>query len=226
MDIAAAWCVFFKRRHWTNPLRPRTLKHAYRAPSFFLGRMREAGHTVSHVVVDEKLVDAHFSLQRIHESAEIFYLTTHGVFQNGYEALLNTNNWSPCKTGIGGGDTVVAIFDTCNLIDSARNWRRTGSATPFGPRLRLMLGFDNLAAIGRGHALRGFAFAENLINGDTFVDAWFKAVASTTAKPHNKAVAIGIGDNQSEAAKVLSTASLANMPPARTGSNFFLELKP
>jgi hypothetical protein len=189
--------------------------------------MRNAGHTVSHVVVDETLVDAHFRLQRLHESAEIFYLTTHGEFhKSGYQALLNTNNWSPCKTGIGGGDTVVAIFDTCNLINSAQNWRGAWSATTFGPRLRLMLGFDNLAAIGRGHALRGLAFADNLINGDTFVDAWFKAVASFTLKPYNRAIAIGIGDSQSDAAKVLSTASLKNMPPARTASNFFLELRP
>ena len=189
--------------------------------------MRDAGHTVGHVVLDEKLVDAHFRLQRIHESAEIFYFTTHGEFyKSGYEALLNTNNWSPSATGIGSGRTVVAIFDTCYLIDSTQDWRAIWSTTNFGRALRLILGFDNLAAIDRGHALRGFAFADNLISGGTFVDAWFKAVASTTPKPHNKAVAIGIGDSQHDAENVLSMASLAKMPPARTGSNFFLELKP
>jgi hypothetical protein len=88
-----------------------------------------------------------------------------------------------------------------------------------------MLGFDNLAAADRGTALRGKAFAENLLKGQTFVDAWFAAVSATTPV-YNKAVAIGIGETPGDAMRVLQTASLAAMPGPRTGLQVYLEMLP
>jgi hypothetical protein len=228
MEITAAWCVSFDRPGLRNFFARRKLKYAYRAPCFFLSKMREAGHhAVRDLVFDEELTDADFSVRHIHESAQIFYLTTHGTFSpSGYHASLYWNDWYPSKTGIGGRNTVVAIFDTCFLIDSALPWRAIWARANFGARLRLILGFDNFAAIDGGHTRRGLAFADNLSRGDTFVDAWFKAVASTTPEPYNKAIAIGIGDDQPGAVSVLTTASLSRMPGPRTGSSPFFELRP
>ncbi len=188
--------------------------------------MRGAGHDVQLLSCDEELVLTDFSTRRVHESADIFYLTTHGVFgPGGYCACLHKMDWWPRATGLGGSSTAVAIFDTCYLIDSAQNWQAIWAAANVGVSLRLMLGFDNLAGLDRGNALRGRAFAENLINGQTFVDAWFSAVSSTTPV-YNKAVAIGIGDTQADAVHVLNTASLASMPGPRAGVSTFFELRP
>jgi len=226
MEVTGAWCVFFHRPGLSG-LGYRSLKHAYRAPSLFLSKMRNASHNIRDLTLDERLTDLDFSKERLHESAQIFYLSTHGIFAaTGYNACLNKDDWYPSKTGIGNRNTVVAVFDTCYLIDSGRNWRNIWAQAKFGNALRLMLGFDNLVAIDRGHAVRGFAFADNLLNGDTFVDAWFKAVASTTPKPYNKAIAIGIGDDPQDAINVVTTASLSNIPGRRTGSATFFGLKP
>jgi hypothetical protein len=105
------------------------------------------------------------------------------------------------------------------------NWQAIWGAANPSPTLRLMLGFDNLAGADRGTALRGKAFAENLLKGQTFVDAWFAAVTATTPV-YNKAVAIGIGETPVDAMSVLQTASLAAMPGPRTGSQVHFEMLP
>jgi len=189
--------------------------------------MRGAGHDINGVTCDEELTLSTFQTIGIHETATIFYITTHGIFDTtGYRACLNTADWFPNFSGIVGQSVVVAVFDTCFLIDSTLSWRNIWASTNFGTSLRLLLGFDNLAELGRGNAWRGYAFAENLINGQTFVDAWFAAVATNTVVS-NKAIAIGIGDSQTDAQHVLSTASLAAMPAARsTAAPVHLELRP
>jgi hypothetical protein len=195
--------------------------------------MRDAGHEVGLLSCDESLELTDFSTaqprygsEKIHESAEIFYLMTHGLFDgNGYCACLYDQDWWPSGTGLGGGNTVVIVFDTCFLIDSTLNWRAIWAAANPGPTLRLLLGFDNLAGADRGTALRGKAFAENLLKGQTFVDAWFAAVSATTPV-YNKAVAIGIGDTPADAISVLQTASLVAMPGPRTGSQVYMEMLP
>ena len=226
MQVGAAWCVFFKRNVVLSSLRYRALRHAYRAPSTFAGKMRDAHHDVVTVLCDEDLSLHRFQTSRIHETADIFYLTTHGLFSAaGYRACLHVNDWAPQATGLGGQRTVVAVFDTCFLIDSTANWSAIWAQTAFGPWLRLMLGFDNLAGLDRGNGLRGRAFAENLLNGNTFMDAWFQAVKSTTPL-YNKAIAIALGDNQTDAINILNTASLTSMPGRRKSGHPWFELRP
>jgi hypothetical protein len=226
MNIGAFWCVFFNRVGLLNKFRYKSLKHAYRAPSLFLSKMRDSGHDLHSLSCDEELELTDFSTQRIHESADLFYLATHGVFAaGGYSACLNLTDWAPSSTGLGNKNTVVAIFDSCYLIDSAQNWRQIWSTATFGTTLRLMLGFDGLAGFDRGDALRGKAFADNLVKGQTFVDAWFAAVSATTPR-YNQAIAIGIGDTQADAVQVLNNASLSSMPGPRTGASTHLELRP
>jgi hypothetical protein len=226
VNVGAAWCGFYNRPGLLSRLKYRALPHANRGPSLFLHTMRDAGHEVKLLSCDESLELADFStaqprygLQKIHESASIFYLMTHGLFDGkGYRACLCDKDWWPSITGLGGGNTVVAVFDTCFLIDSTLNWQAIWAAANPSPKLRMMLGFDNLAGADRGTALRGKAFAENLLKGQTFVDAWFAAVSATTPV-YNKAVAIAIGDTPADAMSVLQTASLKAMPGPRTSSH-------
>jgi hypothetical protein len=225
MTVTVVWCVFFNRG-LLGKLKYRALKYGYRAPSLFAGKMRDAGHDIQSVVCDEKLELKHFQMDRVHENATIFYISTHGIFDpSGYRACLNAVDWSPAVTGSGSNKTAVAVFDTCFLIDSTLAWQAMWAKANPGHSLRLMLGFDNVAAGGRGDALRGYAFAENLVKGQTFVDAWFAAVASTTPV-YNKAVAIGIGDSAVDAVHVLDTASLAAVPGPRSGPAPHFELRP
>lgn len=233
MNIGAVWCGFYNRPGVLSGLKYRALPHANRGPSLFLHTMRDAGHQVGLLSCDESLELTDFSLaqarygsEKIHESAEIFYLMTHGLFDGkGYRACLCDKDWWPSVTGFGGGNTVVTVFDTCFLIDSSLSWQAIWASANPNLTLRLMLGFDNLAAADRATALRGKAFAENLLKGQTFVDAWFAAVSATTPV-YNKAIAIGIGDTPGDAMHMLQTASLAAMPGPRTGSQVYLEMLP
>jgi hypothetical protein len=233
MNVGAVWCGFYNRPGLLSSLRYRALPHANRGPSLFLHVMRDAGHEVALLSCDESLeltdfstAQARYGSEKIHESAEIFYLMTHGLFDGkGYRACLFDKDWWPSATGLGGGKTAVTVFDTCFLIDSSLNWQAIWTGANPSPTLRLMLGFDNLAGADRGTALRGKAFAENLLKGQTFVDAWFAAVSSTTPI-YNKAIAIGIGETPADAQHVLQTASLAAMPGPRSGTTVHFEMIP
>ena len=66
-------------------------------------------------------------------------------------------------------------------------------------------------------AERGYAFADNLIAGQTFASAWLRAVNSTNPPDSAKPVAIGIGDSVQIAKLAVDTASLAQMPGTWAG---------
>ena len=121
MNVGAVWCGFYKRPGLLSSLRYRALPHANRGPSLFLHVMRDAGHEVALLSCDESLELTDFSTtqmrygsEKIHESAEIFYLMTHGLFDGkGYRACLFDKDWWLSATGLGGGKTAVTGFDTC-----------------------------------------------------------------------------------------------------------------
>jgi hypothetical protein len=187
--------------------------------------MRDAGHEVEFLVCDEMLdlADLNGTKRSLQDKAQILYLMTHGHFiGSGYDVYLHSTNWSPGVTGIGHSKLAVAIFDTCELIDtqSPVNWQSVWSRASLGVQLRLLLGFDGPAVIDQASALRADAFAENLVNGSTFADSWITAVAKTCGhSQYRKAVAIGIGDTMADAQAVLNSASLASMPSARQGGS-------
>lgn len=215
--VGILWCGNFNRG-LLNRLWVRNLRYAYRAPSLFVSKMIASGAAeIAHYFFDETLSLSNLdgSTRSIQDEVDILYVSTHGQFTpNGYEALLETVNWSPSATGIGATRLKVAVFDTCHLIDGSQNWQQHWQ-TNLGPELRVLLGFDGLAAIDRGSATRGGAFAENLVKGQAFADAWLGAVKNTRISQHSKAVAIGIGDDPTDAQFVLNTATLYNLPPAR-----------
>jgi hypothetical protein len=215
-----AWCTFFKRSFWT---RRGDLRDAYRAPGLFATKMQAAAHGVEFVVCDEPLEVADFdgTRRRLQDNVDLLYLLSHGSFSAvGYDALLHSADWAPRATGIGQARLSVVVFDTCELIKTAAipNWQAVWGAANLGTSLRLLLGFDGTAALDRKSAERGQAFAENLLAGSTFADAWITAVRRHVRSQYRRAVAIGVGDTIPDAQAALNTASLSAMPAARTGT--------
>jgi Family of unknown function (DUF6345) len=195
--------------------------------------MREAGHDVEFLFCDEELALSSLDGTKrfLQDGVDILYVMTHGNFgTQGYAVELNASQWLPAVTGIGtgtGSRLSVAIFDTCHLINSSQNWESEWTKhRALGNSLRLILGFEGTVAIDQGSALRGKAFADELLSGKTFVDAWLVATDATIKydPQYKMAVAIGIGDTAQDASAIITTASLAHMPAARSGQNTFLKL--
>jgi hypothetical protein len=221
LDIGILWCTFFQSRgifHWPW----RDLPDAYRPPSFFLSMMRAAGHHLEFEHCDEHIPSSRLypalGTIPLQDRVHLLYVMTHGKFSSsGYEACLYTSNWVIGNAALGNAKLVVAVFDTCELIKGS-NWASQWQLANLGTHIRLLLGADGSLAIDRGSALRGRAFAENLLHGKTFADAWIQAVHHTTNSQYKKAVAIGIGDSVADAENVLDTASLTSLPPPRSGT--------
>lgn len=221
--IGILWCTYFDRGG--SEVRNLRIEEANRPASLFAHLMRKGNHTIQVLCCDEqlKVTDLNGGTARIHDDVEILYVTTHGVFgTSGHEIVLNVGTWLVNR--LGHKNLSVAVFDTCSLIDGAMAWQNAWSGANLGTKMRLLLGFDGKAAIDRGLALRGQAFAENLTSkGDTFSDAWIKAVNSTSAvqpfwsRVSMKPVAIGIGDDAASAKQAVDTMSLANILGARPG---------
>jgi hypothetical protein len=191
--------------------------------------MRAAGYTGAVIGCDESLEASRLdgAVARDDDAAQVLYLASHGRFSrgNGYEAILHSTLWSPGSSGLGIRNLVVAVFDTCHLIDPSVNWELTWQQAPLAANVRVLLGFDGLAPCDRGSAQRGEAFARELSAGKTFADAWLIAVKSSLVPGTGTGVAIGIGDSLSDARKVLATARATAMPSARSGSSSSFCLK-
>lgn len=224
LKIGILWASYFKRSFLG---RLPSLNNAYRPPSLFASRMRDAGHELQFLFCDDMLeiCDLDGTSRKLQDDVDLLYIMTHGEFlSGGYEASLHVSNWVPATTGIGDQKLQVIVFDTCELLNTASitNWQAVWRSAKLGEHVRLLLGFDGPVAIDAASALRGKAFADNLIKGDTFADAWIGAARSTIGSVHKKAVAIGIGDNQTDAQAVLDNASLASLPgPRGTGTPDF-----
>jgi Family of unknown function (DUF6345) len=225
IKIGVMWCTQFKR-HTLNPFRKLDLPEAYRPASLFASRMRDDGHRVEFLFCDELLRVSDFdgNKRTLADTVELLYIVSHGELDqstSSFEALLKRVNWQPGgNKGIGHSSLVVAVFDTCHLIDSrkGKNSQAVWGSARLGPKLRLLLGFDGIGPMNYDLAQRGFAFADNLIAGKTFASAWLQAVNSTQPPDSAKPVALGIGDSAQVAKSVLDTASLVQMPGTWTGA--------
>lgn len=225
-DIGISWCTFFNRPGLLTPITVPTLKYAYRAPSLFASKMTDAGHVVRCLGCDEELrvSDVDGTHRSMHDEVEFLYFASHGRFEPaGYEAFLEIANWVPAATGLGKSKLKVVVFDTCELIDGTKNWQALWATVNLGPTVRLLLGFDGSAALDQGHARRGSAFAEHLLNGKTFAYSWIRAVRSTSRSQFSRAVAIGIGDSPSDASSILNSANLTSTLPVRSAKKAFFE---
>lgn len=216
--VGIAWCTHFPRAGWGNPggLWIRDLRHAYRGPSLFGGELREAGSEVISVTCDETLdlLGLAGPPPQLPSHADVFYFSSHGMFDDqGYRGLLRDSDWQPAQTGL---DCPVVIFDTCYLMDGQRPWMPLWQTPLVGLRTRLLLGFDGLASQDRGTSLRGLRFAQLLLAGDTFADAWLRAATQTSPHRADRPIAVALGDDPADANAVLQTSSLSSIPAPRT----------
>ena len=225
LNIGILWCTWFAGSWWS---RPWSLRYGYRPPSLFASKMRSAGYNVQALMCDEKLeLKSLTGSPALQDDVDILYVMTHGEFDSaGYRAELNADRWRPSKSGLGvsaGSRLSVVVFDTCNLIDGSYKWQSLW-AQNLGAGVRLVLGFEGSVAIDQGSAARGHAFATELVdNGKPFAEAWLDAAESSMAHLNDaslkQAVALGVGDSAADAQSVLDSASLANMPAARSAGS-------
>jgi hypothetical protein len=191
--------------------------------------MHQAGYGSIVVGCDDTLEAHRLDGTSAHDddAADVFYLATHGRFRpiDGYSSILHSTIWTPALAGLGMSRLVVAVFDTCSLIDGSSPWQARWQAANLAPTVRLLLGFDGPAPCDRGSGGRGAAFAQELLKGMTFADAWLVGVKSSLVPGTGRPVAIGIGDDPLDAGRVLTTARLGAVPGPRSGTNFHLQAR-
>jgi hypothetical protein len=211
-----------------------SLDAAYRPSNLFVAKMVAQGHSLQFLTCDEQLTTAVLH-SPVLQQARLLYFATHGIFDNatGYRFVLHQSDWALSTSGFPGQNLVVGVFDTCHLIDPSANWRNLWSGIALPPSLRIILGWDGPAPMDVGTTIRGGAFAEELLQGRPFADAWRLAV-ERTLPPQAKywkqnrgigsPIAIGLGDTQHDADSVLQQASLHFMPPPRLGYGVYFSL--
>lgn len=216
--LGVGWSTHFDRP-WPVRILYRRLRYAYRAPSLFAEQMIGAGATISFLRFDERLLaeDLDGTQMALADAVDFLYLSTHGENKSAaYKVALHGADWSPASSGIGAAGPVIAVFDTCDLVDfSDANWMDSWSQG-VGAALRLILGFAGPATVNQSASLRGLAFAENLQAGMPIAPSWLSAVQQTSLPQTDRAVAIAIGDDDDDAEYILQQSTLSNPPPPRT----------
>jgi Family of unknown function (DUF6345) len=216
MRVGVGWSTFFKRP-WTRQLLYPRLRYAYRAPSFFLTYAASV-RAVEFVRFDEALAvdDLDGTNTSLAESVDVLYLSGHGECGGGtYKAILHSGDWPP-SNGIGFTGPVVAVFDTCDLVDlNNPSWDTHWRSSTVGPALRLLLGFASVATVSQASSIRGDAFARNVEAGVPIAEAWLKAVHGTAPLGADLGIAIAFGDDAADAASILHTARIDALPGPR-----------
>ncbi|WP_159425470.1 DUF6345 domain-containing protein [Streptomyces sp. fd1-xmd] len=220
LRLGVGWSTHFDRP-WPMRIFYRRLRYAYRAPSLFVERMLDTGSSIGFLRFDEELLaeDLDGTRTSLADAVDFLYLSTHGETKSAdYKVVLHGADWSPAASGLGAGGPVVAVFDTCDLLDlSEVNWMDPWSQGA-GSVLRLILGFASPAAFDKSASLRGAAFAENLQAGIPIAQSWLIAVHQTSLPDTDVGVAIAIGDDDDDADYILHHSTLDNPPAPRTGS--------
>ena len=214
IDVGAVWCTFFKRPGFFSPLFHRALENAYRNPSFFTSELRDAGARICFAYCDEAIGAQDFdgTTRKLDDELDLLYVATHGEStSNGYKVLFHADDWYPKQTGLA---PVVAVFDTCELTKTPEIDAQKWTLPTINKSLRIVLGFDGAATMARG-ARRGEAFAKLLLEGHPICPAWLRAVHSTTPHVYDKAIAIAIGDDDDDAAKVFEETTIWQLPGSR-----------
>src|SRR5680860_344414 len=218
MPIAhLAWATFFRWRGMT--WLPR-LAYAYRAPMLFAGEGVRRGLFSGTVGgADEQVLAADYDGRgdRNADGTDMIYMAGHGRLRSGeFELLLHSDEWRPASSGLDAGGPKIAIFDACDLVDlQDTRWSDPWRAQ-IRPNLRMLLGFNSLATVKKGAALRGEEFASRLSRGEPVAGAWIGAVKQHDAHGRERPVAIGFGSSVADADRLLENATFADvlaMPP-------------
>jgi hypothetical protein len=176
-----------------------------------------------------ELGDLNGTRDALAESVDLLYIASHGTTgANGYSAILHGTDWFPAALGTGGQRPVVAVFDTCDLLDpNDPNWRTHWEKASVGKALRLVLGFSSPATCGQATTVRGRAFVENLFtHHQNFVDAWDNAIRATRYQGTDHPVAIAFGDDAADARQIIQNASLTAIPGPRNANQPTVERFP
>jgi hypothetical protein len=226
LSIGVGWCSHFKRSGLKSLLY-RKLRYAYRAPAFFAEAMLAKDARVKFLRFDEALVAADLdgTCSQLAE-VDLFYCASHGEYQaHSYSLILHDADWKPCVQGLGTNRLAVAVFDTCDLLDLKDPTWRNQWVSSVGPHFRLLLGFASPATVATDSTARGKAFAAKITGGDPIGPAWLEAVHGTAYAGADLGVAIGFGDNSTDADWALHRMKLADLPCPRKSSSPVVQLK-
>jgi Family of unknown function (DUF6345) len=215
LGVGAIWCTFFRRPGAFSWIFNRALENAYRSPTYFLSVLRDAGTRIEVLRCDEAATadELNGTSRKIDEGLDLIYVATHGKFTSeGYKVLFTEHDWFPSSSL----SARVGVFDTCELIKSPgdpHEWTHEG----LDRNVRIILGFDGPATMAQG-IRRGEAFAKLLVEGSPICLAWLEAVEETSPHVYDKAIAVSLGDDESDARDVFDTATLHDLPPPRANN--------
>jgi hypothetical protein len=222
-SLAIGWSTFF-RRPFPKQLRFPKLRYAYRAPAHVLERLTTNGGVLSVLRFDE-----HFggdTLDSQLAGVDLLYLSTHGgQGSHGYETALTHEDWRISAGRLGHGGPRAVVFDTCDLVDTrSQDWPDFWKNAPFGPDLRLVLGFSSQATVSPETSCRGDAFGQLVLANEPLARAWLRAATGTIWPGLDKPIAIALGDSDEEARWFATSARLSDLrtPRAETQIHTFV----
>jgi hypothetical protein len=201
--FAIAYCGEFKHKHLWDKLLP-ALGAAHRSPTLFASRLIEIGASLREISADEWLNVSPKSLRAMND-VSILYLCTHGRVEKAhYQAAMYDHYWQPSASDFCVKGPKVLALDTCHGADRTPPYQNFWSVALKGASIRLLLACEGPIVMDRLSAKRGYAFGDNLSQGNTSIaDAWLRAVRATSTTGTSRPVAIGLGDNTSDAEAML-----------------------
>jgi hypothetical protein len=204
MTIAIAYCGEFKHKYLWDKFLP-ALGSAHRSPTLFASRLIEIGASLREIRTDEWLNAAPRSFRAM-EDISILYICTHGRVEKAqYQAAMYDHYWQPSSSDFGVHGPKVLALDTCHGADRTPPYENFWSVALKATSIRLLLACEGPIVMDRLSAKRGFAFGDNLSQADTSIaDAWLRAVRATSTTGTSRPVAIGLGDNVSDAKAMLA----------------------
>jgi hypothetical protein len=202
--IGIAYCGEFKHKHLLDRFLP-TLDCAHRSPTLCASRLIEKGGSVAAISTDEWLKVPPTAFMAV-RNVSILYLCTHGRVAKGqYQAALFDSYWQPSSLDFGVEGPKVLVLDTCHGANRTPPYQNFWSGALKGTGIRLLLACEGPIVMDRLSTKRGYAFADNMSQRNASIaDAWLQAVRSTSTTGTSRPVAIGLGDNASDAKAMLA----------------------
>jgi hypothetical protein len=204
--IAIAYCGEFKHKHLLDRFLP-ALDCAHRSPTLCASQLIAEGGSVVTISTDEWLKVPPKASTAV-RNVSILYLCTHGRVEKGqYQAALSDGYWQPTSSDFGVNGPKVLALDTCHGANRTPPYQNFWSGALKGTSVRLLLACEGPIVMDRLSTKRGYAFADNMSQRNASIsiaDAWLQAVRSTSTTGTSRPVAIGLGDNTSDAKAMLA----------------------
>lgn len=201
--IGIASCAEFKHKRLLDRFLP-ALDCAHRSPTLCASRLVQEGGSVKAISIDEWLKVPPTAVPSF-RNVSVLYVCTHGRVEKAqYQAALYDSYWQPSSLDFGRNGPKVLVLDTCHGANRTPPYQNFWSTALQGTSVRLLLACEGPIVMDRLSTKRGYAFADNLLQKNTAIaDAWLWAVRSTSTTGSSRPVAIGLGDNASDANAML-----------------------